>query len=140
MDPRSRLATLVHSLLMVGTMRIVLISPSTGERAALEELLRLEGHQVVSVQSRQQGLAMATAHRPHLVLADVRLPVFDGSALLHALSTLGLGSPPRLLLLSSRTDSELEKLGVGCLAKPVDFAELLQIMATDRSPGEAEVA
>ena len=45
---------------------------------AFERLLQDEGYRVLTASSAEEGLRLATEHRPHLVLLDVRLPKEDG--------------------------------------------------------------
>ena len=102
-------------------MRIILISAHAGERSALQELLREDGHDVMAVAHRRDGVALATSGHADAIIADVQLPALDGVALKREL-TQG-GSHSQVILLCSRPGRALEP-GLVCLTKPIDLARL----------------
>lgn len=108
-------------------MRIVVISPFAAEREALEELLRGDGHDVVSAPTRAAGLLEAQAGCPDLIIADAQVPGLDGLAIAKDLSACA--HPPRVILLCPRAHRSRDRLGVACLIKPIDLAELLRHIA-----------
>ena len=49
------------------------------------DLLQVKGYQVLAAGTAEEGIALAKARQPHLVLMDVQLPGMDGFAALAAL-------------------------------------------------------
>ncbi len=74
-----------------------------GVRANLE----VEGYTVSVASSGEEGLAMATSHRPDLILLDIMLPAMDGYEVLAALRSRGIDAP--VLILSARAE-EVDKV------------------------------
>lgn len=52
-----------------------------------EKILTLSGYEVVAAIRGEQGLEMARAHRPDLILLDIRLPDIDGFEVLRCLQS-----------------------------------------------------
>lgn len=103
-------------------MLVVVISPFAVERAALEDLLRGEGHLVASAATPAEGIALAQARRPDVIIADAQVPGLHGAELLRAL--MFDGPPPRVILLCARQNRVIDDHRVICLTKPIDVAEL----------------
>lgn len=103
-------------------MRIVLISPFDAERSALEQLLHGEGHEVIATATRREGLQVAASSCPDVIVADAQVPGLDGRAFVREVSRCCL--PPRIILLCPRPCRLRVSLGVACLTKPIDLAEL----------------
>lgn len=119
-------------------MQIVVISPFTAERTALEALLRNEGHQVSSALDRSHGLALAARTHTDVIIADAQLPMIDGPALMHELSRQD--PAPRVILLCPRSNCALQHPGVVCLTKPItDMAQLYRHLAPP-APKKSRVA
>lgn len=76
----------------------------------------------------REGLAAIRAHRPDVVLSDIRMPVMDGLALLAELSAAG-DTTPVLALTTFNTDEYVVaafRLGAkGFLLKDADPAEMI---------------
>ena len=90
--------------------------------------LEAEGYVVLSAEDGEQGLELARAERPDLVILDVMLPKMNGFQVLQTLRREGLAMP--IIVLSART-GEMDKvtgLELGAedyVAKPFSLAELL---------------
>lgn len=65
------------------TVLVVEDNPLNLELAS--ELLRLSGYRVVQARTAEEGIQLARAERPNLILLDVRLPGMDGLAAVRAL-------------------------------------------------------
>ena len=61
--------------------------------ATYERLLRRHGYRVVSARSREAGLAALKEERPHLLIADLRLPDGDGLDVVRAARALPTPTP-----------------------------------------------
>src|SRR6476659_8295416 len=90
--------------------------------------LEAEGHQVYSALDGAEGLALAFQHRPDLVILDLRMPGFDGRAVLASL--MAADPTTRVLILSATADVAdridcLEAGALDFLAKPFAVRELI---------------
>jgi len=104
-------------------MRILLITPFAAERSALAELLRGDGHHVISAPTRCEGLIEAAANRPDVIIADAQVLGLDGRELVRELAQQL--SPSSLILLCPRAQRGCEvEPAVVCLKKPIELAEL----------------
>src|SRR5204862_451431 len=125
--------------------KVLLIEDNEANRDALSRHLKRRGYEVVMAVDGQQGIAMARAEAPALILMDMRLPVLDGwdatRKLKAAAETCDL---PVIALTAHALSSDRTKaLEAGCAdyhTKPVDLPRLLaQIEAVlkGRGPGPA---
>jgi two-component system cell cycle response regulator DivK len=58
--------------------RILVVEDTEDNRRILRDLLTRAGFELIEAMDGESGVAMATAHRPDLILMDIQLPVFDG--------------------------------------------------------------
>ncbi len=58
--------------------RVLVVDDSPTERFFLTDLLRKNGYDVVTAENGEQGVAMAKADRPDLILMDVVMPGLNG--------------------------------------------------------------
>ena len=58
--------------------RILVIDDHEDNRRILHDLLTSAGYEVLEALTGEDGVAMARAHRPALVLMDIQLPGIDG--------------------------------------------------------------
>ncbi len=94
---------------------------------ALAQRLRAEGFEVVQAFDGPTGVALATSHRPDVVLLDVMLPGYDG---LEVCRRVQAERPVPVLMLTARDDEAdvLVGLGVGAddyLTKPFSMREVV---------------
>lgn len=109
-------------------MRKVLIVDDDGKLAGLlEAFLKRRGWSVAKALSAGQGLALAKAAPPDVILCDVSLPDMDGFAFCRAVrSGPGRKDLPLVYISGSRKAAEdavagLDGGGDGYLLKPVDL-------------------
>ncbi len=100
----------------------------------LTRRLRRSGHEVIVAADGEQGLAMARAEAPALILMDLRLPVMDGwEATRRLKATPETRDIPIIALSAHVMAGDKEKaLAAGCddyETKPIDFTRLLAKMA-----------
>ena len=62
----------------VETAKILIIEDNPPNLELAADLLQAAGHTVVQATSAEEGLRLARAERPDLILMDVRLPGMDG--------------------------------------------------------------
>jgi CheY-like chemotaxis protein len=115
--------------------KILLVEDNDMNRDMLSRRLERKGHQVLIAIDGQQGVALALAERPDLILMDMSLPVLDGWAAARQLKA----SPqtqaiPIIALTAHAMAGDQEKcLEAGCDdydTKPIEFARLLGKMQT----------
>ncbi len=100
----------------------------------LTRRLRRNGHEVIVAADGEQGLAMARAEAPALILMDLRLPAMDGWEATRLLkATPETRDIPIIALSAHVMAGDKEKaLAAGCddyETKPIDFTRLLAKMA-----------
>jgi CheY-like chemotaxis protein len=100
----------------------------------LSRRLRRNGHEVIVAADGEQGLAMARAEAPALILMDLRLPAMDGwEATRRLKATPETRDIPIIALSAHVMAGDKEKaLAAGCddyETKPIDFPRLLAKMA-----------
>ena len=60
------------------TKRILVVEDQEDNRRIIRDLLMSAGYELIEAATGEEGIAMATAHRPDLILMDIQLPVLDG--------------------------------------------------------------
>jgi two-component system, cell cycle response regulator DivK len=60
------------------TKRILVVEDTEDNRRILRDLLTRAGYELIEAVDGESGVAMATTHRPDLILMDIQLPVLDG--------------------------------------------------------------
>jgi two-component system cell cycle response regulator DivK len=58
--------------------RILVVEDQEDNRTILRDLLTSAGFKVLEAATGEEGVRMAEAHRPDLVLMDIQLPILDG--------------------------------------------------------------
>ena len=110
-------------------MRVLLIDDHALVRKGLEELLRSRGLEIsASVGGGEEGVRQALAHRPDVILLDVKMPGMSGIETLEKLRASGVTAPV-VMLTMSREDSDLQAAlrggAAGYLLKDMEPEELL---------------
>lgn len=111
-------------------MRILVVEDSPVNMALTVAILENAGHSVLQADHAAQGLAMACAEQPDLVLMDIQLPDLDGLQ-----ATRRLKADPQtshlpviaLTALAMKGDEELTR-AAGCdgyVTKPIRYKEFL---------------
>jgi DNA-binding response OmpR family regulator len=107
---------------------VLIVEDDASIALGLHMNLKREGYEVLGDEDGEQGLAIANAQRPDLIILDVMLPKLNGLQVLRAIRDAGLLMP--IIMLSART-AEIDKvagLELGAedyVAKPFSLAELL---------------
>lgn len=110
--------------------RILLVEDNPENRDALSRRLQRRGYDVVIATDGKQGVAMAQAEAPDVILLDISLPEMDGWEVARTLETAkGTRGIPVIALTAHALASDREKaLEAGCddyHTKPVQFTRLL---------------
>jgi CheY-like chemotaxis protein len=122
--------------------KILMIEDNEQNRDALARRLQRHGYDVITAVDGQQGVAMAQAEEPDLILMDLNLPDIDGweatRILKEAPETHAI---PIMAMTAHAIAGDQERaLQAGCddyHAKPVEFQRLLsQIEALLKNPSQ----
>jgi two-component system cell cycle response regulator DivK len=122
---------------------ILLIEDNEQNRYLATFLLQQHGYQVVTARDGFQGIELAQACSPSLILLDIQLPVLDGYGVARALRRIeALRATPIVAVTSHAMVGDREKsLAAGCtgyIEKPIDpdtfVSEIKHLIGL---PGEA---
>ena len=113
------------------TGRILLVDDDPALREATRRLLVRDGHEVIAAANVDEGMHMARAHRPALMLIDVNLPGPNGLDMVRLVKAdPELSSIITVSISSGRTSPDDQAAGLDCgadgyIARPVANRELL---------------
>ena len=111
-------------------LKILLVEDNETNRDMLSRRLARRGYEVIIAVDGAEGLAMARAEAPDLILMDMSLPVLDGwEATRQIKMAANTGAIPVIALTAHAMAGDREKaLKAGCdeyETKPVEFQRLL---------------
>jgi two-component system cell cycle response regulator DivK len=121
--------------------RILIIEDNPANMKLAVLLLHNAGHEAMSAEDAETGMAMARANQPDLVLMDVQLPGMDGLTATAILKQEAMTAHIPIIALTAMAmkDDEEKSKEAGCdayIAKPLRHGELHK--AIDRLlPGES---
>ncbi len=58
--------------------KILIVEDNKDNRLLLNQILKYHGYDVIEAVNGEEGVDMAKAHMPDLILMDIQLPVMDG--------------------------------------------------------------
>ncbi len=113
---------------------ILMVEDEPRNLTLLRDLLQVSGYKTIEATDGEQGVELAKASKPDLILMDVQMPKMDGLEATRILKADATTSNiPVLALTSYAMKGDKERiLEAGCdgyLAKPIDIKELLKIVA-----------
>ncbi len=115
--------------------RILVVDDSPTETSRFREILEKHGHQVLEATNGADGVAMARAEQPDIVLMDVVMPGLNGFQATRQL-TKGDDTAHIPIVIVTTKDQETDRVwgkrqgARDYLTKPVDEALLLQTIAS----------
>ncbi|HZV06018.1 MAG TPA: response regulator [Gemmataceae bacterium] len=127
--------------------KVLLVEDNEENRDALSRHLRRRGYQVLIAVDGTEGIDVARAETPDLILMDMSLPVLDGWQATRQLKTAPeMRGIPIIALTAHAMAGDREKaLEAGCDdydTKPIDFPRLLAkietVLAKKSSPAGKE--
>ena len=115
--------------------KILYIEDTENNRILVTRRLQKQGHEVLTAESAEEGLAVAGTALPDLILMDMGMPGVDGWAATRRLKAdPKLRHIPVIAVTAHAMQGDREKsLEAGCddyETKPFDFPQLLQKIAT----------
>lgn len=110
--------------------RILVVEDQEDNRRILRDLLTSAGYQLLEANDGAQGIAVAEAHRPDLILMDVQMPILDGyEATRRIKANPELSAIPIIIVTSYALSGDEDKArAAGCdayMAKPYSPRQLL---------------
>ncbi len=113
---------------------ILIVDDEPRNLKLFRDLLQISGYTTIEATDGEQGVELARARKPDLILMDVQMPVMDGLEATRILKADATTSNIPVLALTSyamKGDREriLEVGYDGYLAKPLDIKELLKTVA-----------
>jgi two-component system, cell cycle response regulator DivK len=112
---------------------ILIVEDNDRNLELVQDILELRGFRTLTATSGEQGVALARAHDPDLVLMDIQLPDFDGVEALRQLrSDAGTYAIPVVALTAFAMTADrsrfLDAGFDGYLAKPIDVRVLADVV------------
>ncbi len=115
------------------TKLILIVEDKPKNVTLLRDLLQVSGYKTIEATDGKQGVELAKASKPDLILMDVQMPKMDGLEATRILKADTTRNIPILALTSYAMKGDKERiLKAGCdgyLAKPFDIQELLKTVA-----------
>ncbi len=113
---------------------ILIVEDEPKNLTLLRDLLQVSGYSTIEATDGKQGVELAKAKKPDLILMDVQMPVMDGLEATRILKADAVTrNIPVLALTSYAMSGDKERiLKAGCngyIAKPLDIKELLKTVA-----------
>ncbi|HAV65169.1 MAG TPA: DNA-binding response regulator, partial [Verrucomicrobiales bacterium] len=93
--------------------RILIIEDERPMRTALADTLAAEGYRALTAADGQEGLDMALAGKPDLILLDVMMPRLDGFAVCAELRRLNVATPVLMLTAKGQVSDRVNGLDAG---------------------------
>ncbi|NNB85806.1 response regulator [Corallococcus exiguus] len=110
--------------------RLLIVDDEFAIVEALEDILSLEGYDIVTAYNGDEGLQRLLASKPDLVLLDLMMPVMDGGELLRRIRAHpDLCDLPVVVMSAGRLTDEERRASSHFLAKPFELDDLLGTLA-----------
>jgi DNA-binding response OmpR family regulator len=84
--------------------KLLIVEDETDIREAMAEAAKQEGFQVLVAKNGQEGVDIALAEKPDLILLDIVMPVMDGHEVLKKLRNDPWGQSVKIIMLTSMDD------------------------------------
>jgi DNA-binding response OmpR family regulator len=111
--------------------KIIFIEDNPDVRETTREILELDDYKVITAENGKQGVLLAKAEKPDLIICDIMMPDLDGYGVLRILSKNPETSHIPFIFLTAKTDKNDIRKGMNLgaddyITKPFDEAELLE--------------
>jgi CheY-like chemotaxis protein len=115
--------------------RLLVVDDETAIVEALQDILAVEGYEVVVAFNGQEGLRCLSELRPDLVLLDLMMPVMDGREMLQRIrADPALKDLPVVVMSAGRIAEEERRAASATLGKPFELEALLETIARFTEP------
>jgi len=107
---------------------ILIADDDASTRATIADVLREEGHDVVTVSDGREAIDALERVDPALVVTDLHMPLVDGTELLGAVRKRNPGTPVVIITADGEAHARLQTGAVradGYLLKPIDLDAML---------------
>jgi CheY-like chemotaxis protein len=124
-------------------IKILCVEDEADLREVLVEILEEEGFKVAAAANGAEGLQMLVSFEPDLVISDCLMPVMTGAEMLQKIRSEQppFATLPVIFLSAHARKAQIEEgMEVGAdayVSKPVDYAELLTVIARLTDPASA---
>jgi signal transduction histidine kinase len=111
--------------------RVLHIEDNPVNRLLVRKLLTAAGHDVIDAESGLEGIRLAEAHNPELVLVDINVPDLDGYEVTLRLRGMPSMQGKPIVAITSEGDRETS-LAVGAdglIQKPIDATRFAEVVA-----------
>ena len=115
------------------TLKILIVDDDEGVTQTFARMLRLEGYQVHTALTAEQGLGEAARTNPDAIILDLRMPLIDGLGFLRRLRGRDIhrSTPVAIVtgdyFLDDSISSELKELGAQLRFKPLWLEDLVAL-------------
>ncbi|QSQ21919.1 response regulator [Pyxidicoccus parkwayensis] len=110
--------------------RLLIVDDELAIVEALQDILSVEGYDVVTAFNGAEGLQRMAAARPDLVLLDLMMPVMDGREMLRRMrEDATLHDVPVVVMSAGRISDEERRSSARFLAKPFELDLLLDTIS-----------
>ncbi len=118
---------------------ILIVDDSASHNQAAAQILQRHGYEVLKAKDAEQGFALATQHKPDLILMDVVMPGVNGFEATRGLRSDELTKTIPVVLLSSKQGMADKQWGLrqgakAYLVKPVQEQALLETVQAILGP------
>ncbi|MGE1081076.1 ATP-binding SpoIIE family protein phosphatase [Pseudomonas shirazensis] len=105
------------------TLHVLIAEDGAADRLLLAQIVRRQGHQVLTAENGAEAVALFRQHRPQLVLLDAVMPVMDGFEAARQIKALAGETLVPIIFLTSLSEEQalvrcLEAGGDDFIAKP----------------------
>lgn len=118
--------------------KVLVVDDNQDAASALRALLEIEGHSVCEAHDGREGLRLAVAFEPDVVLLDIGMPGMNGLEVARELRKWSLGTRVLIIAVTGWGQAHERELTREAgfdfhLTKPLDYAVLEQLLATGRN-------
>jgi CheY-like chemotaxis protein len=117
----------------MASRQVLVVEDNEKNMKLVRDVLRATGYTTLGASTGEDAVELAQSHEPALVLMDVQLPGIDGLEALRRLRQDALtASIPILAVTAQAMSGDRERFLAagfdGYLSKPIDVAELIQVV------------
>lgn len=118
--------------------RVLVVDDSLFTRLNICSMLREAGHETLEAGNGREGLELALAEKPDVILSDLLMPELDGIGFLHALRERDIRLPVIILSADIQDTKRQQCLDLGTagfLAKPPRKQEIQELIEKSLAAG-----